>query len=93
MIIYDPLEDGFVIYGYYNFGRFYVSGSTNPFFPDPEDAQSHVVAEIPDSNGILLAEELLPEAYARMFARYAETGDAFWNTDLSGRTIEAGTDR
>ena len=34
-IIYGPSEDGFVIYGYYLFGRFYVSGSMNPLFPHP----------------------------------------------------------
>ena len=84
-IIYGPSEDGFIIYGYYNYGKFYVSGSTNPLFPYPEDAQNHTVTEIPDSNGILLAKENLPEAYADMFARYAENGTAYWSTDLSGQ--------
>ena len=79
-IIYGPSEDGFCVYCYYQFGRFYVSGSTSPFFPDPEDAQGHIVREIPDENGILLAKENLPEAYAAMFIRYVESGEAQWRT-------------
>ena len=80
-IIYGPTEDGFYVHGYYQFGRFYISGSTNALFPDPEDAQGHAVTEIPDRNGILLAKEELPNAYAKMFARYAETGNIQWSTD------------
>ena len=82
-VIYGPSEDGFVVYGYYSFGRFYVSGSTNLLFPHPEDAQSHLAEEMPDSNGILLAKENLPKAYAEMFARYAQNGEAKWSTELS----------
>ena len=79
-IIYGPSEDGFCVYCYYQFGRFFISGSTNPLFPDPEDAQGHIVREIPDGNGILLAKENLPEAYAAMFIRYVESGEAQWRT-------------
>ena len=82
-IIYGPSEDGFCVYGYYLFGRFYVSGSTNPLFPDPENAQGHAVAEVPGKNGILLAKEDLPEAYAKMFAGYARSGNALWIPDLT----------
>jgi hypothetical protein len=82
-IIYGPSEDGFCVYGYYLFGQFYISGSTNPLFPDPEDAQGHITEEIPDSDGILLAKENLPEAYRNMFTRYTEKGEARWSTDLS----------
>ena len=81
-IIYGPSEDGFFIYGYYLYGRFYVSGSTNPLFPNPGDALGHTVKEIPDSNGALLAKEDLPRAYARMFARYADSGDIQWEAEL-----------
>ena len=91
-IIYGPSEDGFVVYGYYNFGRFYVSGSTDPLFPHPEDAEKHIVSEIPDSTGTLLVKEELPEAYASMFARYAESGNAYWSTDLTGNHIVTGED-
>ena len=84
-LIYGPSENGFFVYGYYHFGRFYVSGSANPLFPRPEDAQEHTQQEIPDSNGILLSNEDLPAAYANMFARYAKTGNARWSTDLSER--------
>ena len=76
-------EDGFCVYGYYLFGQFYISGSTNPLFPDPENAQGHITEEIPDSDGILLAKENLPEAYRNMFTRYTEKGEARWSTDLS----------
>ena len=79
-IIYGPSADGFVVYGYYLFGRFHVAGSTNPLFPVPEDAQGHETEEIPDSRGVLLAKEDLPEAYARMFERYAKSKDAQWIT-------------
>ena len=82
-IIYGPSEDGFVVYGYYLFGRFYVSGSMNPLFPHPEDAQGHVVKEAPDGEGILLAKEYLPVAYAKMFSRYVESGAAQWSTDIA----------
>lgn len=81
-IIYGPSEDGFVIYGYYLFGRFYVAGSAEPIFPHPEDAKGHVVEEIPDSNGILLSKEQLTQAYVNMFARYAKNGKAKWISDL-----------
>ena len=81
-IIYGPSEDGFVVYGYYLYGRFYVSGSTNPLFPDPENALEHTVEEVPDRNGMLLAKEDLPKAYAEMFARYEKSGDVQWIADL-----------
>ena len=80
-IIYGPTEDGFFVYGYYLFGRFYIAGSTNPLFPDPEDAQGHVVTEVPDGKGVLLAKGDLPKAYVKMFTRYAENGNAQWVTD------------
>ena len=77
-IIYGPSEDGFTVYGYYIFGRFYVAGSTNLLFPGPEGAQDHTVREVPDSCGTLLAAEDLPKAYADMFSRYAESGETRW---------------
>ena len=82
-IIYGPLEDGFYVYGYYVFGRFFVAGSANPLFPSPEDAAGHIVSEIPDSNGIMVGKENLPRAYAEMFTRFAETGVAKWSTKIS----------
>ncbi len=85
-IIYGPSEDGFFVHGYYQYGRFYVSGSTNAFFPDPEDAQGHAVTEIPDRNGVLLAKEELPKAYAEMFTRYAENGNAQWAVEYRDQT-------
>ena len=80
-------EDGFVVYGYYLYGRFYVSGSTNPLFPKPEDALEHTVEEVPDRSGLLLAKEDLPKAYAEMFARYEKSGDVQWIADetMGGR--------
>lgn len=86
-IIYGPAEDGFVVYGYYLFGRFYVAGSTNPLFPDPEDAQGRTVAEVPDSNGVLLNKEQLTEAYVKMFTRYVEDGSTRWISDYPEQTI------
>ena len=80
-VIYGPSEDGFVIYGYYLFGRFYVAGSTKPLFPAPEDAQNHKVEEVPDGSGRLLNKEELTEAYVKMFSRYAENGDTVWSSD------------
>ena len=85
-IIYGPSEEGFFIYGYYQFGRFYIAGSTNALFPDPEDAQEHAVTEIPDRDGVLLAAEELPKAYAEMFARYAKSGKAQWSADYRDQT-------
>ena len=82
-IIYGPAQDGFYVYGYYHFGQFYVAGSASPLFPGPEDAKRHVTEEIPDDKGVLLSRELLPEAYADMFARYLKTGKARWSTELS----------
>jgi hypothetical protein len=73
-------------YGYYQFGRFYIAGSTNALFPDPEDAQEHAVTEIPDRDGVLLAAEELPKAYAEMFARYAKSGKAQWSADYRNQT-------
>ena len=80
-VIYGPSEDGFVVYGYYLYGRFHVAGSTNPLFPAPQDAKEHITPEIPDSNGVLLGKEDLTEAYVRMFTQYAENGSAQWISD------------
>ena len=80
VVIYGPSEDGFVVYGYYLFGRFYVAGSKNPLFPDPEDADEHRVAEIPDGSGVLLNTGELTEAYVNMFTRYAEDGSIKWTS-------------
>ena len=80
-IIFGPAEDGFAVYGYYLYGQFYVAGSTNLLFPDAEDSQRHLVKEIPDRDGILLAKEDLPQAYAEMFKRYAESGDTRWSIE------------
>jgi hypothetical protein len=80
-VIYGPSEDGFVVYGYYLYGRFHVAGSTNPLFPAPQDAKEHITPEIPDSNGVLLGKENLTEAYVRMFTRYVENGSAQWISD------------
>lgn len=89
-IIYGPSEDGFVVYGYYLFGRFYVAGSTNPLFPDPEDAQGHMITEKPVSSGLLLSKEELTEAYVKMFTRYAESGIAQWITAYPEELISGG---
>lgn len=86
VIIYGPSEDGFAVCGYYLFGRFYVAGSTDPAFDSPEDAQKHVVAEIPDINGVLLNKEELTEAYIKMFSRYAENGSVRWVSDYPEQT-------
>ena len=86
-VIYGPSEDGFVVYGYYLFGRFYVAGSTNPLFPDPENAQEHMITEIPGSSGVLLNKEELTEAYVKMFTRYAENGNTQWMTQEGDKEI------
>jgi len=88
-LIYGPLQDGFCIYCYYQFGKFYVSGSENPLFPDPKDGDAHISAEIPDSTGTLLSRVDLPEAYAHMFTTYAETGKAKWSTKFSHESEKA----
>lgn len=80
-IIYGPVEDGFYIYGSYQYGQFYLTGSQQPLFPDPEDAQTHIVAECPDQSGTLLSRDLLPEAYAKMFSRYTKDGSIRWSTN------------
>ena len=80
-IIYGPAEDGFYIYGSYQFGQFYVTGSEKPLFPAPEDAQQHMVIEYPDQSGALLSRDDLPEAYAKMFSRYMKDGKACWSTN------------
>ena len=80
-IIYGPSEDGFAVYGYYLSGRFYIAGSSDPAFQNPEEAKKHITAEISDSNGVLLNKEELVEAYAQMFARYAENGSTQWISD------------
>ena len=54
---------------------------TKPLFPKAEDAVEHVVKEVPDSSGVLLEKEELPEAYVNMFTWYAESGKALWAAD------------
>ena len=92
-IIYGPTADGFFIYGYYLFGRFYVAGSANPLFPEAEDAQSHVTEERPDDSGILVDDQLLPEAYAQMFSRYAQSGIKKWSAAIEDRTEKTDSSR
>lgn len=89
-IIYGPSADGFYIYGYYLFGRFYIAGSTNSIYLDPEEASEHTLTEVPDSNGVLLAEKDLPEAYVKMFTRYAESGNAQWITEHADHAKSTG---
>ena len=81
-IIYGPSEDGIFVYGFYLFGRFYVACSNDLSFLNAEEAAAHRIAEIPDSKGICLGKESLPEAYANMIARYLENGDLIWSTKL-----------
>ena len=84
-IIYGPSEEGVFVYGYYHFGRFYVTSSRNISLLDADAANAHRITEIPDSKGICLGEELLPEAYACMITRYLENGNLVWSTKLKKR--------
>lgn len=81
-IIYGPSEEGVFIYGYYHFGRFYVTFSRDISLLEATEADAHRITEIPDSNGICLGEESLPEAYAYMITRYLENGNPIWSTKL-----------
>ncbi len=82
-IIYGPSEeDGYFIYGFYNFGRFYVAGGSSDIFLDTAEADTHRIAEIPDKSGRLLDHEMLPEVYAEMFRRYLRDGKTIWSTKL-----------
>ena len=58
-------------------------------FPNPEDAEGHISAEIPDSTGTLLSMADLPEAYAHMFTTYVETGKTKWTIKFSHKSKEA----
>ena len=84
-IIYGPSEEGVFVYGYYHFGRFYVTFSKDVSLLDEGEADAHRITEIPDSKGICLGEESLPEAYACMITRYLENGNPIWSTKLKNR--------
>ena len=84
-IIYGPSEEGVFVYGYYHFGRFYVTFSKDVSLLDEGEADAHRITEIPDSKGICLGEESLPEAYACMITRYLENGNPVWSTKLKKR--------
>ena len=79
-IIYGPSDEGVFVYGYYHFGRFYVASSADLSYLDEEQADSHRITEIPDSKGVCLDAELLPEPYADMIKRYLENGNIVWST-------------
>lgn len=81
-IIYGPSEEGVFIYGYYHFGKFYVTFSRDISLLEVTEADAHRITEIPDSKGIYLGEESLPEAYAYMITRYLENGNPIWSTKL-----------
>ena len=85
VIIYGPSEEGVFVYGYYHFGRFYVTFSKDVSLLDEGEADAHRITEIPDSKGICLGEESLPEAYACMITRYLENGNPIWSTKLKKR--------
>lgn len=82
-IIYGPSEEGVFVYGYYHFGRFYVTFSKDTSLLEATEADAHRIAEIPDSKGICLGEESLPEAYAHMITQYLENGNPIWSTKLN----------
>ena len=84
-IIYGPSEEGVFVYGYYHFGRFYVTFSKDVSLLDAGEADAHRITEIPDSKGICLGEASLPEAYACMITRYLENGNPIWSTKLKNR--------
>ena len=84
-IIYGPSEEGVFVYGYYHFGRFYVTFSKDVSLLDEGEADAHRITEIPDSKGICLGEESLPEAYACMITRYLKNGNPIWSTKLKKR--------
>lgn len=84
-IIYGPSEEGVFVYGYYHFGRFYVTFSKDVSLLDEGEADAHRITEIPDSKGICLGEASLPEAYACMITRYLENGNPIWSTKLKNR--------
>ena len=81
-IIYGPSEEGVFVYGYYHFGRFYVTFSKDVSLLDEGEADAHRITEIPDSKGICLGEESLPEAYACMITQYLKNGNPIWSTKL-----------
>lgn len=81
-IIYGPSEEGVFVYGYYQFGRFYVTFSKDVSLLDESEADAHRITEIPDSKGICLGEESLPEAYACMITQYLKNGNPIWSTKL-----------
>lgn len=84
-IIYGPSEEGVFVYGYYHFGRFYVTFSKDVSLLDEGEADAHRITEIPDSKGICLGEESLPEAYACMITQYLKNGNPIWSTKLKKR--------
>ncbi len=84
-IIYGPSEEGVFVYGCYHFGKFYVTFSKDVSLFDAGEADAHRITEIPDSKGICLGEESLPEAYACMIARYLQNGNPVWSTNLKKR--------
>ena len=81
-IIYGPSEEGVFVYGYYHFGRFYVTFSKDISLLDADEADAHRITEIPDSKGTCLGEDSLPEAYAYMMTRYLENGNPIWSTKI-----------
>ncbi len=81
-IIYGPSDDHIFVYGYYHFGRFYVASGDDISYLDEQQADSHRITAIPDSEGICLGAESLPEAYADMIKRYLESGKTVWSTKL-----------
>ena len=79
-IIYGPSDEGVFVYGYYHFGRFYVASSNDLSYLDEEQADAHRMTEIPDSKGICLGAESLPEAYANRMKQDLENGNIVWST-------------
>lgn len=66
----------------YHFGRFYVAFSRDISLLEATEADAHRITEIPDSNGICLGKETLPDAYAYMITRYLGNGNPIWSTKL-----------
>jgi len=81
-IIYGPTKEDVFVYGHYHSGRFYIVSGDDISLLDTEQADAHRIAEIPDSKGICLDAESLPEAYSNMITRYLESGKVIWSIKL-----------
>lgn len=71
-IIFGPTQDGVFVYGYYQFGHFYVAAINLEGWLDADEAEKHRIELSPEEQEAIADWTALPEIYKSLFASCAK---------------------